>query len=177
MPTALISHIKRKASHRSKERVKLRFHVVVYSVTGGPRSVANAIFTLERGEHAFESHAAAQARASRCTRVLRCVACVWRVARADVPAARTPHAFPFPRSAFRAPQRACVSSQADGSFFWNERISQVVTLYRNEDGSYEDKARTPRGARRRSAPRCLARSPPHTALATRGATLARSLSR
>jgi hypothetical protein len=58
----MISHIKRKASHRGKESVKLRFHVVVYSVTGGPRSVASAIFTLERGEHAFESHSAAQAR-------------------------------------------------------------------------------------------------------------------
>jgi hypothetical protein len=60
---ALLGKLQRKASHRNKESVKLRFHVVVYSVTGAPRSVGNAIFSLERGEHAFESNTAAQVRA------------------------------------------------------------------------------------------------------------------
>jgi hypothetical protein len=67
---ALLGKLQRKASHRNKESVKLRFHVVVYSVTGAPRSVGNAIFSLERGEHAFESNTAAQAR----TRAMRATA-------------------------------------------------------------------------------------------------------
>ena len=45
----------RKASHRKKQKVQLRFHVVVYSVSGVPRSVETAAFVLQRGDHAFES--------------------------------------------------------------------------------------------------------------------------
>ncbi len=61
MPT-LLTELKRKASHRSKEACKMRFHVVVYSVTGAPRGGANATWTLSRSGHAFESGTAAQAR-------------------------------------------------------------------------------------------------------------------
>ena len=49
---------------------------------------------------------------------------------------------------------ACaLRAQSDGSFFWNERISQLVTLYRNEDGGFEEKARASFGRPHRAVPR------------------------
>ena len=73
----LLGQIKRKAAHRKKEKLKLTYHIVVYSITGAPRNLQAAAFTIERGDHAFESTTATQARAHagavrRCTR--RCAA-------------------------------------------------------------------------------------------------------
>ena len=59
----LLGQIKRKAAHRKKEKLKLTYHIVVYSITGAPRAVQAAAFTIERGDHAFESTTASQARA------------------------------------------------------------------------------------------------------------------
>lgn len=56
------AQLKRKASHRSKAKLKLTYHIVVYSITGAPRSLSSAAFTIERGDHAFESTTATQAR-------------------------------------------------------------------------------------------------------------------
>lgn len=81
--------LKRKASHRGKEKVKLRFHIVVLSAVGMARSLERAIFVVGRGDHEFESNS---------------------------------------------------TSQEAGSFLWNERVSQVVTLFRDADGGFETKA-------------------------------------
>lgn len=58
----LLGQIKRKAAHRKKEKQKLTYHIVVYSITGAPRGINAAAFTIERGDHAFESTTATQAR-------------------------------------------------------------------------------------------------------------------
>ena len=73
----MLGHIKRKAAHRNKEKQKLTYHIVVYSISGAPRSIQSAAFTIERGDHAFESTTAAQARALswRCRGALRLRRC------------------------------------------------------------------------------------------------------
>jgi hypothetical protein len=67
----LLGQIKRKAAHRKKEKLKLTYHIVVYSITGAPRSLQAAAFTIERGDHAFESTTATQARAGACASLRR----------------------------------------------------------------------------------------------------------
>lgn len=75
------------------------------------------MFLLERGDHAFESSAT----------------CVQP---------RGPR-----RASFRATKlssepsgpSALTRAKVDGAFFWNERVSQVVTLYKLPDGSFEVK--------------------------------------
>jgi len=62
----LLGQIRRKAAHRSKEKQKLTYHIVVYSITGAPRSINAAAFTIERGDHAFESTTATQVRQIAC---------------------------------------------------------------------------------------------------------------
>ena len=70
----LLGQIKRKAAHRKKEKVKLTYHIVVYSITGAPRGITSAAFTINRGEHAFESSTASQARVACAYGCERCAA-------------------------------------------------------------------------------------------------------
>jgi len=87
------SGLARKARHlmETQVKVKLRFHVVVFSATGCPKSVERAVFVFARGEHEFESEP---------------------------------------------------SVSQDCSFFWNERVSQVVTLFKDKHDEFEEKTYT-----------------------------------